>query len=50
MQTRIDPKVAPGAYQALKGLETYLHQSGLEIPLLHLIKLRIPDQWLRLLH
>jgi AhpD family alkylhydroperoxidase len=40
MQPRIHPKVAPGAYQALRGLETYLHQSGLEIPLLHLIKLR----------
>lgn len=40
MQPRIDRNVAPGAYQALRGLETYLHQSGLEIPLLHLIKLR----------
>jgi AhpD family alkylhydroperoxidase len=33
-------KLAPGAYHALLGLETYLHQCGLEIPLLHLIKLR----------
>lgn len=40
MQPRIDRNVAPGAYQVLRGLETYLHQSGLEIPLLHLIKLR----------
>lgn len=41
MQPRIDGlKVAPGAYHALLGLETYLHQSGLEVPLLHLIKLR----------
>ena len=41
MQPRIDGlKVAPGAYHAMLGLETYLHQSGLEIPLLHLIKLR----------
>jgi AhpD family alkylhydroperoxidase len=41
MQSRIDGlKVAPGAYHAMLGLETYLHQSGLEIPLLHLIKLR----------
>lgn len=40
MQPRIDLKVAPGAYQALRGLETYLHQSGLEISLLHLIKFR----------
>ena len=41
MQPRIDGlKVAPGAYHAMLGLETYLHQCGLEIPLLHLIKLR----------
>src|SRR5881227_4057840 len=41
MQSRIDGlKVAPGAYHAMLGLETYLHQSGLELPLLHLIKLR----------
>ncbi|HZQ22573.1 MAG TPA: carboxymuconolactone decarboxylase family protein [Terriglobales bacterium] len=32
--------VAPGAYQAMMGLEKYLHQSSLEEPLLHLIKLR----------
>ena len=40
MQPRIDPKIAPGAYQAMGGLETYLHQSGLELSLLLLIKLR----------
>jgi AhpD family alkylhydroperoxidase len=40
MQPRIDPKVAPGVYQAMRGLETYLHQSGLELSLLLLIKLR----------
>src|SRR5438270_4721165 len=41
MHSRIDSlTVAPWAYHALLGLETYLHQSGLEIPLLHLIKLR----------
>ncbi|KFE72489.1 carboxymuconolactone decarboxylase family protein [Hyalangium minutum] len=34
------PAVAPGAYQALLGLEKYLHGCGLEEPLLHLIKLR----------
>jgi AhpD family alkylhydroperoxidase len=33
-------KVAPGAYKAMLGLETYLHQCGLEESLLHLIKLR----------
>jgi len=41
MKPRIDAaKAAPGAYHAMLGLEHYLHQSGLEIPLLHLIKLR----------
>jgi AhpD family alkylhydroperoxidase len=41
MKPRIDgAKVAPGAYHAMLGLEAYLHQCGLEIPLLHLIKLR----------
>ena len=33
-------KVAPGAYRAMAGLEHYLHESGLEESLLHLIKLR----------
>ncbi len=33
-------KVAPGIYAAMLGLETYLYQSGLETPLLHLVKLR----------
>jgi AhpD family alkylhydroperoxidase len=33
-------KVAPGAYQAMLGLERYLHESGLEESLLHLVKLR----------
>jgi len=41
MQPRIDgAKVAPGGYKAMLGLEAYLHESGLELPLLHLIKLR----------
>jgi AhpD family alkylhydroperoxidase len=34
------PKVSPGAYQAMLGLEKYLHGCGLEAKLLHLIKLR----------
>ena len=34
------PKVAPDAFKAMLGLETYLHQCGLEILLLDLIKLR----------
>jgi AhpD family alkylhydroperoxidase len=41
MQQRIDiGKVAPGVYKAMLGLETYVHQSGLEVSLLNLIKLR----------
>ena len=41
MQQRIDyAKVAAGGYRAMVGLETYLHQSSVETPLLHLIKLR----------
>ncbi len=41
MQARINyVKVAPGAYKAMSSLEEYLHQSGLEAPLLHLIKMR----------
>src|SRR5436305_13175819 len=33
-------KAAPGAYQAMRGLEKYLHECGLEEKLIHLIKLR----------
>jgi AhpD family alkylhydroperoxidase len=33
-------KVAPGAFRAMLGLEKYLHTSGLEASLLHLIKMR----------
>jgi alkylhydroperoxidase family enzyme len=33
-------KVSPGAYPAMLGLEKYLHECGLEIELIHLIKLR----------
>src|SRR5438477_1961508 len=41
MEERIHyAKVAPGAYHAMLGLEHYLHDCGLEEPLLHLIKLR----------
>ncbi len=41
MKPRLDgAKVAPGAYHSMLGLEHYLHECGLEIPLLHLIKLR----------
>lgn len=41
MQPRIHYlKVASDGYKALTGLETYLHHCGLELPLIHLIKLR----------
>ena len=40
MHPRINANVAPGIYHAMLGLENYLHDSGLELPLLHLIKLR----------
>jgi len=41
MQPRINvAKVAPAAHKAVLGMETYLHQSGLEAPLRNLIYLR----------
>jgi AhpD family alkylhydroperoxidase len=41
MEQRIDyMKAAPGIYEAMIGLEKYLHRSSIEEPLLHLIKLR----------
>src|SRR5436305_12231573 len=40
MKSRLDINIAPGIYKAMSGLESYLHQSGLDVPLLHLIKLR----------
>jgi AhpD family alkylhydroperoxidase len=41
MQARFNiPKTAPGAHQAMLGLEKYLHDCGLEVALIHLIKLR----------
>ena len=41
MQSRINiGKAAPGVYQAMMGLGTYLHQSGLELSLIDLIALR----------
>jgi AhpD family alkylhydroperoxidase len=42
MKTRIDyAKVAPGAFQAMSGLEQYVATCGLEHPLLHLVKFRV---------
>lgn len=41
MESRIDvAKVDPKAYQAMLGLETYVHRSTLEKPLLELVKMR----------
>ncbi len=41
MKPRFDyPRAAPGGYKAMLGLERYLHECGIELPLLHLIKLR----------
>ncbi len=41
MEPRIDYlRVARGVYEAMLGLEKYLHQCGLEEPLIHLVKLR----------
>lgn len=40
MKPRIDVNIAPGAQNAMLGLERYLHECGLEQRLLNLIKLR----------
>ena len=41
MQPRLDYlKLAPAAYKALGSLEVYLHKSGLDSRLLHMVKLR----------
>jgi AhpD family alkylhydroperoxidase len=41
MKARFEyPKAAPGVYQAMLGLEKYMHGCGLEASLLHLVKLR----------
>jgi len=41
MQTRLDyKKIAPGAFQAMRALETYVRQTSLEPPLLELVRTR----------
>jgi AhpD family alkylhydroperoxidase len=41
MKSRIEHwKVAPGGFKAMSSLETYLHDSGLDQRLLHMVKLR----------
>jgi AhpD family alkylhydroperoxidase len=42
MQQRLDAlKISPAAFKAMAGLQTYVDQSGLERPLLELIKIRV---------
>ena len=41
MKARFNPMVAPEAYKAMVGLETYMSKSSIEKPLQHLIKLRV---------
>ncbi|HEY7090719.1 MAG TPA: carboxymuconolactone decarboxylase family protein [Tepidisphaeraceae bacterium] len=41
MEPRFKLTDAPGLYQAMVGLEKYLGSSGLEINLMHLLKLRV---------
>ena len=42
MEPRIDhTRVSPGAIKAMLGVESYLHQSGLETALLNLVRLRV---------
>ena len=41
MRSRLDyPKVAPEAYMAMRGLEAYVRQCGLESSLIELVKIR----------
>jgi AhpD family alkylhydroperoxidase len=41
MQQRLDPfKISPAAYKAMAGLQAYVDQSGLEKPLMELMKIR----------
>jgi hypothetical protein len=45
MQVRLNyGRVAPGVYTAMDALERYLETCGLEMSLLHLVKLRVSDQ------
>ena len=41
MTVRIKPQAAAGALKAMLGLEAYLHECGLEIALIDLIKVRV---------
>src|SRR6476659_3884594 len=41
MKPRFNVMVAPDAYKAMIGLETYMNKSSIEKPLQHLLKLRV---------
>ncbi len=42
MKSRINvAHVSPAAYRAISGLETYIHSSSIEEPLVHLLKMRV---------
>jgi hypothetical protein len=51
MTPRLNPhKAAPETMKALVALENYVQESGLDHSLIDLVKTRLADQWLRLLH
>jgi AhpD family alkylhydroperoxidase len=39
MQPRFNVTADPGAYRAMSELEKYVHQTSLEVPLIHIVKL-----------
>ena len=42
MKSRIDiAHISPAAYRAMAGLESYIHSSSIEEPLVHLLKMRV---------
>lgn len=42
MEARLSyAKAAPGAYRAMSALEKYVHECGLELPLIELVKIRV---------
>jgi hypothetical protein len=52
MQARLEAqKISPAAYQAMLGLEMFVRkQSKLEPALIQLVKMRVTNQRMRLLH
>ena len=54
MKPRIDYSNVPEALRGMYQLEHYIHNSGLETSLVHLVKMRgedarLADQWVRVL-